>query len=651
MEDSELRILRRIVLRLINHLGVWSQNSGVRYRCRVHHRRVMRKNYDSRVLLRIFSWALGTCPIRRLAHYHRMFFPDNRVAIMSAGQLVIRRNMQHLPSLSGLMADFEEMQALTSLLESCQSSSRESSPGISAPYVDLAETCEAVLQQIFALDSSSMSNNTAMEIADGERSGVEQSDCTITEPETQSTSLVSGAVELSNPTIEISDGETRNIDDEGNSVILGPSPRSRSSHSGIGEANSPLVSVEDDGQLSDTQGNRDQDYESEAYFASSSSSSEPDPNDDTGIWRDEPRGRLAVVLARDFVEPSTDAWNAVAHRIPRPPYLTSSSERDAHENEQSTPNEERQGESDHDEDTVHGPITSQTIGQRGDNGTCGQSIPTQERITLSANTQQQLSIQSLDASQTGGGRGIESEDNSSQGMSQSSHRSEVLPPGRRFIVVGEGTRRVRRFGVIPRRLALRVLPPSQANRDPVLYLHNAIRDIWAYVVDHANDTDLLGKSLFYCDTDSCLFINNGDNTQYEPPLGNLLGDMTNELICYGSGAYIDTFISIAPKSYAYRVLTSSGDVFECCKVKGITLKHTNALKINLKSIEHLLDLYFQDDEGSVDSSIKLNFRSIRRTHLHEVVTRDEAKTCSVVLKKRWYVSKGVSLPFGYSATS
>ncbi|KAJ8665666.1 hypothetical protein QAD02_007328 [Eretmocerus hayati] len=82
-------------------------------------------------------------------------------------------------------------------------------------------------KQIFALDSSTMSHNTAMEIADGGRGGVGESDCLITEPERQSTSLVLRIVESSNPTSGISGGETHNTEDEGNSIMVGPCPQSR----------------------------------------------------------------------------------------------------------------------------------------------------------------------------------------------------------------------------------------------------------------------------------------------------------------------------------------------------------------------------------------------------------------------------------------
>ncbi|KAJ8677574.1 hypothetical protein QAD02_013361 [Eretmocerus hayati] len=197
-----------------------------------------------------------------------------------------------------------------------------------------------------------------------------------------------------------------------------------------------------------------------------------------------------------------------------------------------------------------------------------------------------------------------------------------------------------------------------------------------------NYLERLGDRILYADTDSCLFLCRGDDGEYEPPLGSLLGDMTDELQGYGQGAYISKFLSIAPKSYAYRVVVPSREiagepnVFECCKVKGITLNSENSLKINLSCIEKLLEYAFHpggindgrgtggnrsdhntdqnDDDGYACNGgqnadcINLNFRAIRRIVLHEVVTRNESKTCSVVLKKRRYLSKSKSVPFGYS---
>ncbi|KAJ8676971.1 hypothetical protein QAD02_016894 [Eretmocerus hayati] len=75
----------------------------------------------------MLTWLLCTCSSRELARCHRIFFQGNRLAILIAGRIMERRNMQHLPSLSRLRHDYREMQVLTSLIESDTSSSEQSS--------------------------------------------------------------------------------------------------------------------------------------------------------------------------------------------------------------------------------------------------------------------------------------------------------------------------------------------------------------------------------------------------------------------------------------------------------------------------------------------------------------------------------------------
>ncbi len=58
----------------------------------------------------------------------------------------------------------------------------------------------------------------------------------------------------------------------------------------------------------------------------------------------------------------------------------------------------------------------------------------------------------------------------------------------------------------------------------------------------------------------------------DPPTGNFLGDLTDELIEYGVGSFIEEFVSTGPKVYAYAVRTPDGKCRETVKViKGINL--------------------------------------------------------------------------------
>ncbi|XP_036147283.1 uncharacterized protein LOC118647134 [Monomorium pharaonis] len=77
----------------------------------------------------------------------------------------------------------------------------------------------------------------------------------------------------------------------------------------------------------------------------------------------------------------------------------------------------------------------------------------------------------------------------------------------------------------------------------------------------------LDKRALYCDTDSCIYLSSGVPNEYEPRTGNFLGDMTDKLESYGSGSFIESFVSGGPKFYAYVVCTPQGNTHEVCKVK------------------------------------------------------------------------------------
>ncbi|XP_070167752.1 uncharacterized protein [Polyergus mexicanus] len=90
----------------------------------------------------------------------------------------------------------------------------------------------------------------------------------------------------------------------------------------------------------------------------------------------------------------------------------------------------------------------------------------------------------------------------------------------------------------------------------------------------------LDRRVLYYDTDSCIYVSSGDPNEYEPRSGNFLGDMTDELESYGSGSYIEAFVSGGPKFYAYVVRSPDGRTHEACKVKGITLNYENSREAN-----------------------------------------------------------------------
>ncbi|XP_046749826.1 uncharacterized protein LOC124413343 [Diprion similis] len=153
----------------------------------------------------------------------------------------------------------------------------------------------------------------------------------------------------------------------------------------------------------------------------------------------------------------------------------------------------------------------------------------------------------------------------------------------------------------------------------------------------------LDRRVLYYDTDSVIYTRNHHRPNaYEPPTGNFLGDLTDELEPYGRVSFIRAFVSGGPKFYAFIVKRPNGEEVEICKVKDITLNHTASSKINFEAIKGMV--------VEAAAPINLEYRAIRRTELHAVVTRSECKTCKPVFaKRRCCVDSFDTLPYGYRA--
>jgi len=93
--------------------------------------------------------------------------------------------------------------------------------------------------------------------------------------------------------------------------------------------------------------------------------------------------------------------------------------------------------------------------------------------------------------------------------------------------------------------------------------------------------DQLKQQVLYFDTDSVVY--SCKPSQADIPLGNYLGDMTNEL---DVDNYIVDFTSARPKNYGYK--TKLGKV--CCKVRGLTLNVRSSQQLNYDVMrENLLE--------------------------------------------------------------
>ena len=100
-----------------------------------------------------------------------------------------------------------------------------------------------------------------------------------------------------------------------------------------------------------------------------------------------------------------------------------------------------------------------------------------------------------------------------------------------------------------------------------------------------------------------------DPSQYSPPIGNHLGEWTNEL---DENEHIVRFVSSGSKSYAY--ITNLGR--KVVKLKGQTLNHENAQRLNFITICRLV-LFWADPDTyplpqGVQPYIEAKYDKIRR---------------------------------------
>ena len=149
--------------------------------------------------------------------------------------------------------------------------------------------------------------------------------------------------------------------------------------------------------------------------------------------------------------------------------------------------------------------------------------------------------------------------------------------------------------------------------------------------------DLLQERVLYYDTDSVIYVHQPDKP--DPPLGDYLGDLTDEL---DAGDYITTFISGGPKNYAY--VTNNGK--SETKIRGITLDYAATKKINLDVMRHLVHSHVNchtEEKVTVD----IPFKITRDKKEKNIVTKRMKKDYRVVYNKRVITENYGTLPYGY----
>ncbi|XP_052814068.1 uncharacterized protein LOC128241135 [Mya arenaria] len=144
----------------------------------------------------------------------------------------------------------------------------------------------------------------------------------------------------------------------------------------------------------------------------------------------------------------------------------------------------------------------------------------------------------------------------------------------------------------------------------------------------------LDRRVIYFDTDSIVYVSQPG--QYDPPLGDYLGELTDEL---SEGEHIVEFVSAGPKNYAYKTNTNK----ETCKVRGFTLHFTNSQMINFDSVKQIVTC-----PEALSAVTVVNPRKIcRDKRKRKLYNRKEDKTYQMVYTKRRRIDNFDTVPYGY----
>ena len=157
----------------------------------------------------------------------------------------------------------------------------------------------------------------------------------------------------------------------------------------------------------------------------------------------------------------------------------------------------------------------------------------------------------------------------------------------------------------------------------------------------------LGTRVLYTDTDSIIFLSR--EGQYEPELGDYLGEFTCELSCKDVGCnvtgclkrhYIEEFISAGPKNYSYRTDIQTTK----CKVRGFTLNKCTSMLINFDFMKEMVTAC---NDSNINRSVTEPSKITRHKTKSMIYNRPLSKRYRKVYDKRVILSNYETRPFGF----
>jgi len=155
--------------------------------------------------------------------------------------------------------------------------------------------------------------------------------------------------------------------------------------------------------------------------------------------------------------------------------------------------------------------------------------------------------------------------------------------------------------------------------------------------------DELGEAVIYCDTDSIVYFDDGENTV---KTGDMLGEWTDEL---KKNEYIKLWASTGPKSYYYETNFDKNET----KIKSFTLNHQNLEKLNGNTMIRIIksevsEMFCTSSEGFKKESINLEYNQITRdTKTKNLVNKNVTKKFQFEYDKRLILPNYDTIPYGY----
>ena len=155
---------------------------------------------------------------------------------------------------------------------------------------------------------------------------------------------------------------------------------------------------------------------------------------------------------------------------------------------------------------------------------------------------------------------------------------------------------------------------------------------------------LLGERVLYYDTDSVVYLEEEEEDQPSPLLGDYLGEFTSEL---DDDNYIEEFVSGGPKNYGYK--TKNGQVE--CKVRGFRLNSEGKTQLNYDVMcQNVLDEIQQPQKELCHTQVVKTHQIVRNAKTYDLYTYPDYKRYQLVYDKRVIEPRTFqTYPYGYQA--